>query len=312
MRTVVITGANAGLGFQTASTLARMGARVVMACRNLEKARKARSDLLAEVQDAEATILPLDVADPTSIRDFGRELADRTDGLDVLINNAGVVALPLTRNRVGHEMQLVTNYLGAFELTGTLLPLFRSGVPARIVNVGSLAHRFAKLDLDDLNWEKTPYSQWKAYARSKLAMVTFTMELNRRLQQRGSPILALGAHPGFAATDIGRHSSLLTPRNPVGRWFNRTMEKLLVPTAAQASMSIVHAACSPDARGGDYFGPTGFQEIRGEPGVARVNPIAKDVELGRRLWAASESMTGVRYLSEAGCSPEDAAASRAS
>jgi NAD(P)-dependent dehydrogenase (short-subunit alcohol dehydrogenase family) len=306
MRTVVITGANAGLGFQTASKLARSGARIVMACRNLEKARKARSDLLAEAQDAEVTILPLDVSEPASIRDFGHQLADRIGRLDMLINNAGVVALPLARNSVGHELQLVTNYLGAFELTGTLLPLFCSDVPGRIVNVGSLAHRFARLDLDDLNWEKTPYNEWKAYARSKLAMVTFTMELNRRLQQRGSNIIALGAHPGFAATDIGRHNALVTPRNPVGRWLNDRLEKLFIPTAAQAAMAIVHAACAPDARGGDYYGPTGLLEIGGRPGRARVNPMAKDLELGSRLWDLSESMTGVRYLSSSGCSPQAA------
>jgi len=297
VRTVVISGANAGLGFQTASKLAQMGAHVVLACRNAEKARNARSDLLAQIPHAHATILPLDVSEPASIRDFGRRFADEIGRLDVLIHNAGVIALPLTRNSVGHELQLVTNYLGPFELTGALLPLFRSDGPARIVNVGSLAHRFARLDLDDLNWEKTPYNKWKSYARSKLAMVTFTMELNRRLQQRGGNLVAIGAHPGFAATDIGRHSSLLTPRNPIGRWFNRKMEKLFVPTAAQAAMPIVHAACSEDAKGGDYYGPTGFLEIRGKPGRARINPIARDADLGSRLWAASESMTGIRYLS---------------
>lgn len=297
MRTVVITGANAGLGFQTASKLAHAGARIVMACRSMEKARKARSELLAEVQGAQVTILPLDVSEPASIREFGRQLEDQIGRLDILINNAGVVALPLTRNSVGNELQLVTNYLGAFELTGTLLPLFRDDAPVRIVNVGSLAHRFARLDLDDLNWEKTPYNEWKAYARSKLAMVCFTMELNRRLQQRGSNIIALGAHPGFAATDIGRHNSLVTPRNPVGRWFNQKMEKLLIPTAAQAATPIIHAAWSEGPRGGDYYGPSGFLEIRGKPGKGRVNPIANDVELGSRLWASSESMTGIRYLS---------------
>jgi NAD(P)-dependent dehydrogenase (short-subunit alcohol dehydrogenase family) len=297
MRTVVITGANAGLGFQTASMLARAGARIVMACRSMEKASKARSELLAQVQGAQVTILPLDVSEPDSIRAFARQLADQIGRLDVLINNAGVVALPLTRNSVGHELQLVTNYLGAFELTGTLLSLFRDDAPARIVNVGSLAHRFARLDLADLNWEKTRYNEWKAYARSKLAMVSFTMELNRRLQRRGSNIIALGAHPGFAATDIARHSALVTPRNPLGRWVNNKLEKLLIPTAAQAATPIIHAASCEDPRGGDYYGPTGFLEIRGKPGRARVNPIAKDVELGSRLWASSESMTGIRFLS---------------
>jgi NAD(P)-dependent dehydrogenase (short-subunit alcohol dehydrogenase family) len=279
----VITGANAGLGFQTALTLARTGARIVMACRNPEKARKAQSDLLAE--------------EPASIREFGRQIAERIGPLDILINNAGIVAGPLTRNSVGHELQLVTNYLGAFELTGTLLPFFRDGAPARIVNVGSLAHRLARLDLDDLNWEETAYNEWKAYARSKLAMVGFTMELNRRLRQRGSNITALGAHPGFAATDIGRNSALLTPKNRIGRWFNTKLEALLIPTAAQAARPILHAACSEDATGGDYYGPSGFLEIAGKPGDARVNPIANDAALGSRLWALSESMTGIRFRS---------------
>ncbi|HXK26061.1 MAG TPA: SDR family oxidoreductase [Myxococcota bacterium] len=303
MRTVVITGANAGLGYQTASQLARMGAHIVMACRNLEKAKRARSDLLAELPAAEVTILPLDVSDTASIREFGRQLEEQVGELDVLIHNAGVVALPLTRNHVGHELQLVTNYLGAFELTGTLLPLFPDDAPARIVNVGSLAHRFARLDLDDLNWEKTSYNEWKAYARSKLALVTFTLELDRRLRQRGSHIIALGAHPGFAATDIGRHHSLVNPRNPIGRWFNRKLETWLIPTPAQAAMSIVHAASSEDVKGGEYYGPTGFLEIGGRPGRARVNPMARDVEIGSRLWAASESMIGMRYLSSPGCFP---------
>jgi NAD(P)-dependent dehydrogenase (short-subunit alcohol dehydrogenase family) len=263
----------------------------------MDKARKAQSDLLAAVPGAQATAIELDVSEPASIREFGRQFADQIGRLDVLINNAGVVALPLTRSSVGHELQLVTNYLGAFELTGTLLPLFRNDAPARIVNVGSLAHRVAKLDLDDLNWEKTPYNEWKGYARSKLAMVSFTMELNRRLQQRASNIIALGAHPGFAATDIGRHSAVVAPRNRVGKWFNSVVEELLIPTAAQAARPIIHAACAENASGGDYYGPSGFLEIAGKPGRARVNPIARDVGIGKRLWACSESMTGIRYLS---------------
>ncbi len=298
MQTVVITGANAGLGFQTALKLARTDAHIVMACRNLEKARKARSDLLEAAPHSQVTILPLDVSEPASIRAFARQLADQVGQLDILINNAGIVALPLTRNSVGHELQLATNYLGAFELTGRLLPLFRTDATARVVNVGSLGHRFAKLDLEDLNWEKTPYNEWKAYARSKLAMVTFTMELNRRLQQRRSNIIALGAHPGFAATDIGRHNTLVSPRNRFGKWFNAMLEQLVIPTAAQAAIPIIHAACSDRPTGGDYYGPTGLLEIRGEPGKARVNPIARDADLGSRLWASSESMTGIRYLSQ--------------
>jgi NAD(P)-dependent dehydrogenase (short-subunit alcohol dehydrogenase family) len=297
MRTAVITGANSGLGFQTALKLARTGGRIVMACRNIEKARKAQSDLLAELPGAETIILPLDVSEPKSIREFGRQFSDQIGLLDILINNAGMIAMPLARNSVGHELQLATNYLGAFALTGTLLPFFRNDAPARIVNVGSLAHRLAKLDLDDLNWERTAYREWAGYARSKLALLGFTMELNRRLQQRGSNIIALGAHPGFAATEIGEGSPAMTPRNPFSRWFHKKVEPL-IPIATEAARPIIHAACAENVSGGDYYGPSGFLEIGGRPGRARVNPIAKDIDIGKRLWALSESMTGIRYLSE--------------
>lgn len=296
MNTVVITGANAGLGFQTALKLARTGARIVMACRNPEKAQQAQRDLQALVPLAQTIVIALDVSEPASIREFGRRFSQQVGQLDVLINNAGIVAIPLGRNSVGHELQLATNYLGAFALTGTLLPFFRDDASARIVNVGSLAHRFGKLDLDDLNWEQSPYDEWKGYARSKLALLSFTMELNRRLQQRGSKVIALGAHPGFAATEIGRHSPALTPKNAFSKWL-RKRAAVLIPTAAQAARPIVRGACAEDVSGGDYWGPRGFLEIGGEPAHARVNPIARDVHVGRRLWASSEALTGIRYLS---------------
>ena len=293
----VITGANAGLGYQTASTLARAGTTVVMACRSLERARQAQSELLAQVPAARTEILALDVSEPGSIRDFGRELAERCGGLDLLINNAGIVGVPLARNSVGHELQLATNYLGAFSLTGLLLPLFRKDVPARIVNVGSLGHRLGRLDLDDLNWERTPYDAWKAYFRSKLALLGFTMELDRRLRRSGSNVVAVGAHPGFAATEIGKNNAALTPRSALGRWI---IDKLgaLIPPAAEASRPILHAACDGGVGGGDYYGPSGFLEIRGRTGRARVAAAARDVDVGRRLWTLSETMTGVRYLSD--------------
>jgi NAD(P)-dependent dehydrogenase (short-subunit alcohol dehydrogenase family) len=194
-------------------------------------------------------------------------------------------------------MQLATNYLGPFALTGTLLPLFRKDVPARIVNVGSLANRFGKLDLADLNWEKTPYNEWKAYSRSKLAILSFTMELDRRLRQSGSNVIALGAHPGFAATEISKNSAALTPRNPISKWIHGKVGAL-IPLPAAASRPIVHAALDESVKGGDYYGPSGFFEIHGRTGRARVNPMARDVDVGRRLWTLSESMTGIHYLSD--------------
>jgi NAD(P)-dependent dehydrogenase (short-subunit alcohol dehydrogenase family) len=204
--------------------------------------------------------------------------------------------VPLSRNSVGHEMQLATNYLGAFALTGLLLPLFRADGSARVVNVGSHANRLGRLPLDDPNWERTRYGELRAYARSKTALLCFTLELERRLRRSGSHVVAVGAHPGFAATDIRRHSPKLTPPGFLGRWVD-TVGAWFTPTAADACRSIVHAARDEGVRGGDYWGPSGFLEIRGAPGRARVNPIARDVELARRLWSVSEALTGVRYLS---------------
>jgi NAD(P)-dependent dehydrogenase (short-subunit alcohol dehydrogenase family) len=291
----VVTGANAGLGYQTALELAAAGMTVVMACRSLERARKAQGDLLAQVPAAGTAILPLDVSEPESIREFGRQFAEQWGRLDILINNAGVIGLPLSRNSVGHEMHLATNYLGVFSLTGTLLPLFRKDARARIVNVGSLAHRLGRLDLGDLNWENTPYNEWKAYTRSKLAVLSFTMELDRRLRQSGSSIIALGAHPGFAATEASKKSAALTPSNAFSKWVTEKIG-VLIPSAADASGPILHAARDEGVNGGDYYGPSGCLEIRGRTGRARLNPIARDVEIGRRLWALSESMTGIHYL----------------
>ena len=298
MRTAVITGASSGLGFQAALALARSGAHVVMACRNLEKAERAQKDLVAAVPDASTVVIPLDVSEPESIRAFGRQVADRIGAVDLLINNAGVVGIPLSRNSVGHELQFATNYLSAFALTGTLLPLLREEVPARIVNVGSLSHRFGRLDLDDLNWERTPYNEWKSYARSKLAVLTFTMELCRRLKQRGSGVLALAAHPGFAATEVAKDHKVRNPSSALGRWLMEAITPL-IPLPERAALPILLAASSETATGGDYYGPRGLLEIRGVPGRARVNPAAKDVDAGKRLWTVSEAMTGVRYLPEA-------------
>ncbi len=297
MRTVVITGANSGLGFQATRTLARMGERIVMACRNMEKARNAQAELLKEVPGAETLIIALDVSEPGSIRGFGDQFSERVGELDLLINNAGVVALPLERNSVGHEMQLATNYLGAFALTGTLLPFFRHDADARIVNVGSVAHRVAKLDLADLNWERTAYNMWKSYARSKLAMLTFTMELNRRLQVHGSHVTALAAHPGMAATEISTDNPTLDPANAISKRLRKIIERV-IPHAARGAEPILHAACHEDARAGEYYGPAGVLELAGRTEKARVNPAARDIDIGRRLWAASETMTGVRYLTE--------------
>jgi len=295
-KTVVVTGANAGIGFQTALHFARAGAHVVMACRNMAKAELAQHSIRNELPEASITALPLDVSELSSIREFARLFADQVGELDVLINNAGIVALPLTRTSAGHELQFATNYLGAFALTGLLLPFFRKDRDARIVNVGSLAHRFGKLNVDDLNWQESVYDQWKAYANSKVAALSHAFELNRRLRQNGSNIIALAAHPGFANTEMSQKSETLRPKTALRIWYVKQMTKI-IPSAALAARSVIRAASADGVQGGEYYGPSGLFEIGGRPGKARVNPIAAQPELAGRLWTAAEALAGVRYLS---------------
>ena len=298
-KTIVITGANSGIGFQAALHFAARGDRVVLACRNTEKAKKAQAEILDRAPAAETVILPLDVSDLSSVREFVRLFHEQAGQLDILVNNAGIVAVPLGRTADGHEMQLATNYLGAFALTGLLLPFFPAS-GGRIVNVGSLAHRLGKLNPDDLNWEHTDYNEWKAYANSKVAMMSFTLELNRRLQASGSRVFALGAHPGFANTNIYQNSPTLQKRNAGDK--NRLQRKMqsMVPSAESAAKPIIMAAESEDVGGGEYYGPGGILEtgIGGKVGRAKIKKVARDPALAKRLWHVSEAMTGVGYLSE--------------
>jgi len=295
-KTAIVTGANAGLGFETTRALADRGYHVVMACRNVGKANEARRRLLEAEPSFELTPMQLDVSEPASIREFAGQFSAAQPELDLLINNAGVVAMPLNRNSAGHEMQLATNYLGAFALTGLLLPCFSTRRQGRIVNVGSLAHRMGKLDFDDFNWEATPYNEMQGYARSKVALLAFTLELGRRLASHGKDILAVAAHPGFAATDILKNSnSSMAPKGRFGKWFNDRVE-VLIPKPVDAARACVLAACDDGVQSGDYYGPGGLLEIAGKPARARINPVARLPENGRRLWEVSEAMTGVRYL----------------
>jgi NAD(P)-dependent dehydrogenase (short-subunit alcohol dehydrogenase family) len=295
-KTVVVTGANSGIGFQTALHFARAGARVVMACRSLDKAQHAQSLIRKDVQDASTLILPLDVSELESVRQFGELFAEQIGELDILVNNAGMVATPLVRTSAGHELLFATNYLGGFALTGTLLPYFHKARPGRVVNVGSLAHRFGKLNIDDLNWHKTEYDQWKAYANSKVATLSHAIELDRRLRERGRNIIALAAHPGFANTEVNRRREATIRQTAFRKWYVKQMTKI-VPSAEMAARSVIRAADAGDVRGGEYYGPRGVFELGGAPGGARINPIAKDAELAASLWQASETLSGIRYLS---------------
>lgn len=296
-KNVVITGANSGIGFQVALQLASQGANIIMACRSLDKAKRAQHELLAKVPGANISILTVDVSEPESIAAFAQHFEKQVGSLDILINNAGIVTPNLSHNSAGYELHLATNYLGTFALTGLLLPFFTKDEHTRIVNVGSVAHRFDKFDFDDMGWQKGKFIYWKAYARSKVAIAAFTLELHRRLQKHGSNTLSVGAHPGLAATDIGQKTGVTTVKTRFGQWTQDKIVAWIVAQPAEGAMSIVHAAVGEGVAGGSYFGPNGWFEIKGRPAEARLNPQARGTEFGKQLWSVSESMTGVSYLS---------------
>ncbi len=294
-RSAIVTGASGGLGFETALGLARRGAGVLLAARNAARAEAALQRLRAAVPDAEARVLPLDLADLGSVRSFADAVVTGGRPLDILVNNAGVMAYPTRRiTRDGFEEQFGTNYLGHFALTGRLMPaLLRAEGGGRVVSLASLAHVQGRIALDDLQGE-TRYDPWTAYRQSKLAMLIFARALQRRADAAGWPLRSVAAHPGWAVTDIisngpGQGRTGLKPAlmNAVFRLFGQS--------AADGALPILYAATAPDAEPGGYYGPTGRGERTGPVGPSRVMPQARDETVARALWDASERLTGVRF-----------------
>ncbi|MEZ5149611.1 oxidoreductase [Rhodococcus zopfii] len=278
-RTFVVTGATSGVGEATARALGTAGAHVVLAGRNVAKGQHIAGQI-----GPNATVRRLDLSDLASVREFADGIGETHDKIDVLVNNAGVMAVPLERTADGFEMQMGTNHFGHFALTGLLL----GRITDRVVTVSSAAHRLGRIDLDDLNWERRSYSRSGGYAQSKLANLLFSLELERRLAASGSPVRAIAAHPGYAATEVGSHT---------GTWFDHLFgfgKKILQRTPAQGAESVVYAATDPALRGG-YVGPGGFLGLYGSPHVASVSSRARDPETARRLWELSETLTGVQF-----------------
>jgi NAD(P)-dependent dehydrogenase (short-subunit alcohol dehydrogenase family) len=276
-RTFVITGANSGIGLMAAQALGAAGARVVLAVRDEARGREA-----AATVPGHTDVRRLDLADLGSVRAF----AEAWDGpLDVLIDNAGVMAVPQRRTKDGFELQIGTNHLGHFALANLLLP----HIADRVVTVASDAHRGGKIDLDDLNWEHRRYWRWAAYAQSKLANLLFTAELQRRLAAVGSDVRATAAHPGYAATNLQSRTENLV-QNAVMAIGNR----LLAQSDEMGSLPTLYAA-TMDIPGNSYVGPDGFREQRGHPKLVGRSGAAADDETARRLWELSERLTGVSF-----------------
>jgi NAD(P)-dependent dehydrogenase (short-subunit alcohol dehydrogenase family) len=275
--TVVVTGANSGLGLVTARELARVGAHVVLAVRDEARGRTAAATIAGSCE-----VRHLDLADLASVREFA---AGWTGDLEILINNAGVMAVPKARTVDGFELQFGTNHLGHFALTNLLLP----SITDRVVTVSSAAHRMGRIELDDLNWERRRYWTWAAYGQSKLANLLFTAELERRLTAARSSVRAVAAHPGYAATNLQSHSS-----NPITAAMMAIANAVVAQSDAQGALPTLYAA-TQDIPGGSYIGPDGFQETRGYPTLVPRSAAATDTRVAAELWTASERLTGTTF-----------------
>jgi NAD(P)-dependent dehydrogenase (short-subunit alcohol dehydrogenase family) len=284
-RTVLVTGANSGLGLQTSLALAGKGARVLMACRNPTKAEQSLQRVRGQVPGAQVELVSLDLASLASIEAAADEVARRTQQLDVLVNNAGVMAIPRELTADGFEMQLGTNHLGHFALTGRLLPLLREAPSARVINVASAAHKPGTIRFDDLTGEQS-YGRWSAYSQSKLANLLFTLELDRR---HGDWLTTAAAHPGYANTHLqsGQGNRLLELTMRLGN-------AIMAQSDAAGALPQLYAATMPDVQGNEYFGPHLF-ELRGYPVRCGRTARAKSSEDAARLWQVSEELTKVSY-----------------
>lgn len=294
-KVAIITGANSGIGYEAAVALARKGAHVILACRSAQRGQAALDKLTAEVAGASAAMMSLDLSDLSSVRAFAADFQSRHTQLHMLINNAGVMALPYQRTADGFEMQLGVNHLGHYALTGLLIAPLLNTPKSRVVNVSSQAHRMGVMRFDDLQSERS-YQKWRAYGQSKLANLLFTLELDRRLTQAGADVLAVASHPGYSATNlqmVGPQAEGSTVMANIMRWANGSF---LAMDARTGALTTLRAATDADMRGGDYIGPGGLMEFQGHPVRVKMNRRARNADDAARLWRASEELTGVAYL----------------
>jgi NAD(P)-dependent dehydrogenase (short-subunit alcohol dehydrogenase family) len=292
-RTILVTGANSGIGLEAARGMARAGARVLLACRSRERGERAAADIATGCPGAVLEVVPLDLADLSSVRGAAERVGRDHARLDVLVNNAGVMALPRRETADGFELQLGVNHLGHFALTGLLLPTLLATPAARVVTVSSLMHRAGAFRRDDPHSRRS-YGRWRAYGQSKLANLLFAFELQRRLEAAGAPAISVACHPGYADTPLQTAGARLD-----GARFKAGLMglagRLFGQSAAAGSLPTLFAATSPDVKGGDFIGPSGPFQLRGAPQKVAPHEKALDDDAARALWEFSEAATGVRF-----------------
>jgi NAD(P)-dependent dehydrogenase (short-subunit alcohol dehydrogenase family) len=287
-KTAIITGANSGLGLETAKSFARLDAQVILAVRDLEKGQAAKQEITEETPWATVEVMKLDLSDLDSVRAFAETVISRFDSLDLLINNAGVMTPPYAKTKDGFELQFGSNHLGHFALTGLLLPLLLHTEHSRVVTLSSLAHRNAAIDFDNLDGSNG-YKAMKFYGQSKLANLMFATELDQRLKQHGLSTLSIACHPGISSTNLFK----LGKREMPGI-FKGLMNRYLQP-AAMGALPTVYAATDPGITGGEYIGPDGKGQRRGYPTLEKPDPAVTDEAARQKLWNVSEKLTGVTF-----------------
>jgi NAD(P)-dependent dehydrogenase (short-subunit alcohol dehydrogenase family) len=288
-RTAIVTGANSGLGFIVARELARAGARVIVASRDAGKGAQAIGAIKSAHPAANVEVGQLDLASLASVRAFATQFHAGHNQLDLLINNAGIMAAPHRRTADGFELQLGTNHLGHFALTGLLMPAFNQRLGTRVATMSSNLHKGGQIHFDDLQGEQH-YSRWGAYGQSKLANLLFALELDRRLKEAGLPMISVAAHPGYSSTNLQLSGPPLQERIVM-----RLANRLFAQPAEIGALPMLYAATHPDLPGGSYVGPDGPRESRGYPVLVQPSDRAKDAAAAKRLWEVSEKLTGVRY-----------------
>ena len=289
----IVTGANIGLGFETAKALAEKGTDVILACRNLEKAAAAEAEI-RPVAKGKLEVRQLDVSDLNSVTEFAKGIQRDFTKLDLLINNAGVMACPQAESAQGHELQFATNHLGHFALTGHLLPLLEAAPEGRVIAVSSIAHRPGRFYWKDLN-HKSGYKAFRVYCQSKLANLVFALELDRRLKAADSSVLAAVAHPGMAATNLAFAGPAFA-QNPIGKAITK-VGVLACNSPLVGALPTLLVATEGHIKGGEYYGPRSPGEFVGHPAAAKISLHARSESDAKQLWAASEQMTGCSYLS---------------
>lgn len=292
-RIAVVTGANSGLGYYTSKALAMKGAKVIMACRNLDKGEVARGRISSSGAFPEPDLWHLDLASLKSVEQFAKKYSETHGRLDLLINNAGLMAIPHRRTEDGFEMQFGVNHLGHFALTARLWPVLSSTEGSRVIQLSSMVHRFGKIRFDDLHWEKA-YKKWGAYSMSKLANLLFVRELANRITEKGSQVLVAAAHPGYADTELQAKGARMKGRK-LGAEAMAIINRIVAQSGEMGALPSLYAATAEEVEQGAYIGPDGLLRMHGWPAPDRPDRKLVRDDVARRLWETSESLTGVRF-----------------